>query len=254
MGSPEVASAAATVPNFSAAELPNASTSTPDRNASIAWWIFRDRRLSAPNRSSATVIALRQSSERLCFANRAATAPTPRKAKLTVSVSSIKIAMAQSNGSLSLVIGTRFSRGTSTDKEPRDLRNSSGHSSSGSRITRRPTRLAMTSDSPSGNRHSRGSRTAWLPPFWNSFARAAFMLKVYTPVDTLQAATTCPAGCLEYVMPKKIRVDAVPAIVGTLYPTPFDGPCRTRERKKLGDAAGLTQFGVNLLTLPPGAW
>lgn len=25
-------------------------------------------------------------------------------------------------------------------------------------------------------------------------------------------------------------------------------------RRKLGDAAGLTQFGVNLLVLPPGAW
>ena len=27
-----------------------------------------------------------------------------------------------------------------------------------------------------------------------------------------------------------------------------------RERRRLGDAAGLTQFGVNLLRLPPGAW
>ena len=41
---------------------------------------------------------------------------------------------------------------------------------------------------------------------------------------------------------------------GTLYPPPFDRPCRARERRKLGDAAGLTQFGVNLLRLPPGAW
>ncbi|HEY6077972.1 MAG TPA: cupin domain-containing protein [Polyangiaceae bacterium] len=55
-------------------------------------------------------------------------------------------------------------------------------------------------------------------------------------------------------MPKKIHVDAVPSIIGTLYPSPFDGPCRARERKKLGDAAGLTQFGVNVLTLPAGAW
>jgi uncharacterized cupin superfamily protein len=52
----------------------------------------------------------------------------------------------------------------------------------------------------------------------------------------------------------KIRVEDIPAVVGTFYPSPFDGPCRARERKKLGDAAGLTQFGVNLLTLPPGAW
>jgi uncharacterized cupin superfamily protein len=55
-------------------------------------------------------------------------------------------------------------------------------------------------------------------------------------------------------MPKKIPIEALTPIVGTLYPPPFDVPCRTRERKKLGDAAGLTQFGVNLLTLPPGAW
>ena len=27
-----------------------------------------------------------------------------------------------------------------------------------------------------------------------------------------------------------------------------------RERKRIGDVAGLTQFGVNLLRLPPGAW
>ena len=55
-------------------------------------------------------------------------------------------------------------------------------------------------------------------------------------------------------MAKKIRIDAIQAIVGSLYPPPFHIPCRARERKKLGDAAGLTQFGVNLLTLPPGAW
>jgi uncharacterized cupin superfamily protein len=55
-------------------------------------------------------------------------------------------------------------------------------------------------------------------------------------------------------MPKRIDVAALPSIVGTLYPSPFDVPCRARERKRLGDVAGLTQFGVNLLRLPPGAW
>jgi len=55
-------------------------------------------------------------------------------------------------------------------------------------------------------------------------------------------------------MTKRIDVAALPAIVGTTYPTPFDAPCRARQRKKLGDAAGLSQFGVNLLVLPPGAW
>lgn len=40
----------------------------------------------------------------------------------------------------------------------------------------------------------------------------------------------------------------------TFYPPPFDLLCRARERKKLGDADGLTQFGVNLLKLPAGSW
>lgn len=55
-------------------------------------------------------------------------------------------------------------------------------------------------------------------------------------------------------MGKKIDVTALSAVVGTLYPPPFDEPCRARERRRLADAAGLTQFGVNLLRLPPGGW
>src|SRR5919198_6443924 len=55
-------------------------------------------------------------------------------------------------------------------------------------------------------------------------------------------------------MPKRIDIAALIPVVGTLYPPPFDAPCRARARTKLGDAAGLTQFGVNLLRLPPGAW
>jgi uncharacterized cupin superfamily protein len=55
-------------------------------------------------------------------------------------------------------------------------------------------------------------------------------------------------------MAKRIDVTLLVPVIGTLYPTPFDEPCRTRERRKLGDAAGLRQFGVNLLRLPVGAW
>ena len=55
-------------------------------------------------------------------------------------------------------------------------------------------------------------------------------------------------------MGKKIDVATVEAILGTFYPPPHDAPCLSRERQRLGDAAGLTQFGVNLLRLPPGAW
>jgi len=55
-------------------------------------------------------------------------------------------------------------------------------------------------------------------------------------------------------MKKRIDVASLTSVVGTLYPPPFDLPCRGRDRTKLGDAAGLSQFGVNLLRLPPGAW
>jgi uncharacterized cupin superfamily protein len=55
-------------------------------------------------------------------------------------------------------------------------------------------------------------------------------------------------------MAKKIDLGAAQTVVGTLYPPPYDEPCRPRVRQKLGDVAGLTQFGVNRLTLPPGAW
>jgi uncharacterized cupin superfamily protein len=55
-------------------------------------------------------------------------------------------------------------------------------------------------------------------------------------------------------MSKRIDIAALAPVIGTLYPSPYDEPCRARVRTKLGDAAGLTQFGVNLLHLPPGAW
>ena len=63
-----------------------------------------------------------------------------------------------------------------------------------------------------------------------------------------------PIGRRPQAMTKRIDPATLPAIEGTLYPTPFDQPCRARVRTKLGDAAGLTQYGVNLLRLPPGAW
>jgi uncharacterized cupin superfamily protein len=52
----------------------------------------------------------------------------------------------------------------------------------------------------------------------------------------------------------KIDRDAAPKGSGTRYPEPFAAPCRGRSWVRLGDAAGLTQFGVNLVTLPPGVW
>jgi hypothetical protein len=39
-------------------------------------------------------------------------------------------------------------------------------------------------------------------------------------------------------MSKKIDIAALKSVVGTLYPPPFDEPCRARERTRLGDAGG----------------
>src|SRR5215813_6595155 len=53
---------------------------------------------------------------------------------------------------------------------------------------------------------------------------------------------------------KKIDLEKAPTGQGTRYPPPHDTPCKERRWKMLGSAAGLTQFGVNLVTLPPGCW
>ena len=51
----------------------------------------------------------------------------------------------------------------------------------------------------------------------------------------------------------KIDVKSLPERRGSAYPAPFDQIAKDRVRQRLGDAAGITQFGVNLLQLPPGA-
>ncbi len=55
-------------------------------------------------------------------------------------------------------------------------------------------------------------------------------------------------------MVRPIDFGNVPTTVGTGSPPPYDAPCLNRVRARLGDAAGLTQFGVNRLRLPPGTW
>src|SRR5580765_4584474 len=52
----------------------------------------------------------------------------------------------------------------------------------------------------------------------------------------------------------KIDIATVPTRKGSGYPSPFDAPCVDRTRRRLGDAGGLRDFGVNLMTLPPGTW
>ena len=52
----------------------------------------------------------------------------------------------------------------------------------------------------------------------------------------------------------KIDIASVPARKGSQYPPPFDAPCAARTRWPLAATGGLADFGVNLMTLPPGGW
>ena len=51
----------------------------------------------------------------------------------------------------------------------------------------------------------------------------------------------------------KIDVGKLVEVNSTGYPPPFNELVKGRFRKRLGDAGGLTQFGVNLCRLEPGA-
>lgn len=52
----------------------------------------------------------------------------------------------------------------------------------------------------------------------------------------------------------KLDLTSIPERKGSSYPAAFARQTANRVRQRLGDAGGLTQFGVNLLQLPPGAW
>jgi uncharacterized cupin superfamily protein len=51
----------------------------------------------------------------------------------------------------------------------------------------------------------------------------------------------------------KIDIEKLPLDQSTGYPPPFDKVVEGRSRQRLGRAAGLTQFGVNICTLKPGS-
>jgi uncharacterized cupin superfamily protein len=53
---------------------------------------------------------------------------------------------------------------------------------------------------------------------------------------------------------KKIDIDRAPIREGSRYPAPFHATGMDKFRRQLGLAGGLTQFGVNRLTLKPGVW
>ena len=52
----------------------------------------------------------------------------------------------------------------------------------------------------------------------------------------------------------RIDVAKAPARRGSGYPPPLGAPCADRTRRRLGEAGDLSDFGVNLMTLPPGGW
>jgi uncharacterized cupin superfamily protein len=51
----------------------------------------------------------------------------------------------------------------------------------------------------------------------------------------------------------KIDIAKIAPRTGSSYPTAFKAPIEGREKYALGNAVGLTQFGVNLTRLKPGA-
>jgi uncharacterized cupin superfamily protein len=51
----------------------------------------------------------------------------------------------------------------------------------------------------------------------------------------------------------KLDLTALPVRTGSIYPEPYATMMAGRTSLRLGQAGGLTQFGVNLITLAPGA-
>jgi len=51
----------------------------------------------------------------------------------------------------------------------------------------------------------------------------------------------------------RLDLSSIPVLTGTGYPDPFAEAVNGRSKQALGDAGGLTQFGVNLVELLPGA-
>ena len=55
------------------------------------------------------------------------------------------------------------------------------------------------------------------------------------------------------VKPPALDPAQVPAVTGTNYPQQFREAVAGRSKRRLGDALGLTIFGVNLTTIKPGS-
>ena len=59
---------------------------------------------------------------------------------------------------------------------------------------------------------------------------------------------------MDKAKPVAIMANSQSARLGSGYPDPFDKPCVERQKKPLGDAFDLSDYGVNLVTLTPGTW
>jgi len=82
------------------------------------------------------------------------------------------------------------------------------------------------------------------------YPRRRLLCSKYFVVD-IHVNKTRNAG--NKTMPK-IELANVPERLGSGYPSPYDLPCANRVRRRLGEAGGLTDFGINLMVLPPGGW
>ena len=51
----------------------------------------------------------------------------------------------------------------------------------------------------------------------------------------------------------RLDIDSAPLRTGSIYPEPYASQMAGRSSRRLGDLAGLTQFGANIVTLQPGA-
>lgn len=51
----------------------------------------------------------------------------------------------------------------------------------------------------------------------------------------------------------KIDIEKTPLQTGSGYPAPYKHAVAGRSRRRIGDAGGLTQYGVNICTLKPGS-
>jgi uncharacterized cupin superfamily protein len=54
--------------------------------------------------------------------------------------------------------------------------------------------------------------------------------------------------------PQVVNAATMPGRRGSPHPVAVAAKCKARYKQPLGDAFGLSQFGVNRATLPPGTW